>query len=154
MCFDGAVNSRGAGVGVILITPDGEMIPMAKKLDFEVTNNQAEYEACTFGLEALRNVGAENVTVYGDSMLVIKQASKEWEVKEDRLRLYWDYLATLSLCFGQCKFVHLQKEENPVADVLATLAFMWESSAQSEVKPLILARSRSPCYEEIRVMPV
>ena len=31
---------------------------------------------------------------------------------------------------------------------------MWESSTQSEVKPLILARSRSPYYEEIRVMPV
>ena len=50
MHFDGAVNSRGAGIGVILITPDGEMIPMAKKLDFEVTNNQAEYEACVFSL--------------------------------------------------------------------------------------------------------
>ena len=77
MYFDGAVNSRGVGVGVILITPDGEMIPMAKKLDFEVTNNQAEYEACIFCLEALCNVEAENVTVYGDSMLVIKQTSKE-----------------------------------------------------------------------------
>ena len=52
------------------------MIPMAKRLEFEVTNNQAEYEACIFGLEALRSVGAENVTVYGDSMLVVKQASK------------------------------------------------------------------------------
>ena len=119
MHFDGAVNSRGAGIGVILITPDGEMIPMAKKLDFEVTNNQAEYEAFIFGLEALRNVGEKNVIVYGDSMLVIKQASKEWEVKEHRLRLYWDYLATLSLCFGQC---------NQVADALATLASIWESN--------------------------
>lgn len=72
MHFDRAVNSIGASVGVILITPDGEMIPMAKKLDFKVTNNQAEYEACIFGLEALRNVEAEDVTVYGDSMLVIK----------------------------------------------------------------------------------
>ena len=87
-------------------------------------------------------------------MLVIKQASKEWEVKEDRLRLYWDYLATLSLCFEQCKFVHLPREENQVADALATLASMWESSMQSKINPLILARSRSPCYEEIRVMPV
>ena len=75
-------------------------------------------------------------------------------MKEDRLRMYWDYLATLSLCFEQCKFVHLPREENQVADALATLASLWESSAQSEVKPLILARSRSPCYEEIRVMPV
>ena len=70
--FDGVVNSRGAGIGVILITPEGEMILMEKRLEFEVTNNQAEYEACIFCLEALRSVGAENITVYGDSMLVIK----------------------------------------------------------------------------------
>ena len=30
--FDGAVKSRGAGIGVILIIPEGEMIPMAKRL--------------------------------------------------------------------------------------------------------------------------
>ena len=41
--FDGAVNNRGTGLGVILITPEGETIPMAKKLDFKVTNNMAEY---------------------------------------------------------------------------------------------------------------
>ena len=53
MYFNRAVNSKGAGVGVILVMPEGEMIPMAKKLEFEVTNNQVEYEACIFGLEAL-----------------------------------------------------------------------------------------------------
>ena len=53
MYFYGAVNSRGAGISVILISPEGEMIPMAKRLEFEVTNNQSEYEACIFGLEAL-----------------------------------------------------------------------------------------------------
>ena len=75
------------------------MTPIAKRLEFKVTNNEAEYEACIFDLEALRSVGAKNVTVYGDSMLVVKQASKEWDVKEDRWRLYWDYLATISLSF-------------------------------------------------------
>ena len=39
MYFDGAVNSRGVGIGVILISPEGEMIPMTKRLEFEVTNN-------------------------------------------------------------------------------------------------------------------
>ena len=53
MYFDGAVNSKGAGIGAILISPEGETIPMAKRLEFEVTNNQAEYEACIFRLEAL-----------------------------------------------------------------------------------------------------
>ena len=75
-------------------------------------------------------------------------------MKEDRLRLYWDYLVTLSLCFEQCKFVHLPREENQIADALATLASMWGSNARAEIKPLILARSRGPCYEEIRVMPM
>ena len=35
--FDGAVNNRGAGLGVILVTPEGETILMANKLDFKVT---------------------------------------------------------------------------------------------------------------------
>ena len=72
MYFDGAVNNRGAGIGVILISPEGKTIPMAKRLEFEVTNNQAKYEACIFGLEALRSAGAGEITVYGDSMLVVK----------------------------------------------------------------------------------
>ena len=84
MYFNGTVNSRGAGIGVILISPKGEMIPMAKRLEFKVTNNQAEYEACIFGLEALWSAGAGEITVYGDSMLVVKQISNEWEVREDR----------------------------------------------------------------------
>ena len=154
MYFDGAVNSKGVGVGVILITPEGEMIPMAKRLEFEVTNNQTEYEACIFRLEALRSAGAEEVTVYGDSMLVVKQVSKEWEVKEDRLRLYVNYLAIVTLSFNQCRFIHLPREDNQVADALATLASMWESGAKAPAQPLILVKSRSPCHEEIRVMPM
>ena len=107
MYFYGAINNIGASIRVILITPEGEMIPMAKKLKYEVTNNQAEYEAYIFGLEALRSMGAKEVTVYGDSMLVIKQASKKWEVREDRLQLYVDYLMTIALPFAHCEFVHL-----------------------------------------------
>ena len=50
-------------------------------------------------------------------------------MKEDRLRLYWDYLTTICLSFDQSKFVHLLREENHIVDALATLASMWESSA-------------------------
>ena len=70
------------------------------------------------------------------------------------MRLYWDYSATVMLSFTQCKFIHLPREENQVANALATLASIWESRDQIKVKPLILMKSRVPCYEEIRVMPV
>ena len=75
-------------------------------------------------------------------------------MKEDRLRLYRDYLATVSLSFEQCEFVHLPREENQIADALATLASIWEVGRQAEMKPLILMRSRTPCFEEIRIMQI
>ena len=53
MYFDGVVNQYGNGIGVLLITPKGSHIPLAVKLNFEATNNMAEYEACITGMEAL-----------------------------------------------------------------------------------------------------
>ena len=44
---------------------------MAKKLDFKVTNNVPEYEACIYGVEAALAVGAKDLLVYGDSLLII-----------------------------------------------------------------------------------
>ena len=41
MYFDGTVNKLGAGIGVIIITPEGETIPSSKKLMFPLTNNMA-----------------------------------------------------------------------------------------------------------------
>ena len=69
--FDGAVNNKGAGLGVILVTPEGKTIPMAKKLDFKVTNNVTEYEACIYGVEAALAAGAKDLLVYGDFLLLI-----------------------------------------------------------------------------------
>ena len=82
MYFDGAVNQFGAGIGIILLTPEGEVVPIAKKLSFRVTNNEAEYEACILGMEALITLGVTEVEIFGDSMLVINQAMEEWELKE------------------------------------------------------------------------
>ena len=87
-------------------------------------------------------------------MLVVKQLSNEWEIREDRLRPYWDHSSTILLSFTQSKFVHLPREENQMADALATLASMWETGGRTEMKPLILVRSRALCFDEIRIMPI
>ena len=77
--FDRVVNNRGARLGVILVTPEGETIPMAKKLDFKITNNMAEYEACIYGVKVALAAGAKDLLVYGDSLLIISQANEEWK---------------------------------------------------------------------------
>ena len=53
MYFDGPMNQYGNGIGVLLITHDGSHIPLAVKLNFEVTNNMVEYEAYIARKEAL-----------------------------------------------------------------------------------------------------
>ena len=53
MYFDGAVNQYGNWIGILLVTPEGFHMPLAIKLNFEVTNNMAEYEACIVRIEAL-----------------------------------------------------------------------------------------------------
>ena len=70
------MNNRSSGLEVILVTPEGKTIPMAKKLDFKFTNNMAEYEACIYGVEAALAAGAKDLLVYGDSLLVISQANE------------------------------------------------------------------------------
>ena len=87
-------------------------------------------------------------------MLVVKQISEEWEVREDKLKVYWDYSTTILLSFSQYKLVHLLREENQMADALATLVSTWEGEKEMEVKPLILVKSRIPCYEEMRIMSI
>ena len=61
---------------------------------------------------------------------------------------------TIFLSFAHCEFAHLPREENQMADALATLASVWESGKPAMVKPLILVKSRTPCYEKVRVMLV
>ncbi|PKI58219.1 hypothetical protein CRG98_021390 [Punica granatum] len=39
MYFDGAVNSTGSGIGVVLISLEGRPFPIAAKIDFPCTNN-------------------------------------------------------------------------------------------------------------------
>jgi hypothetical protein len=75
MYFDGASNQHGYGVGVLLIAPDGVHIPLSAKLNFVVTNNVAEYEACIVGLEALLAIDVKEVEIYGDSTLVLPRES-------------------------------------------------------------------------------
>ena len=45
MYFDGSSCKEGAGAGIVLISPGGEIISLLYKLEFQTTNNIVEYEA-------------------------------------------------------------------------------------------------------------
>jgi ribonuclease HI len=72
MFFDGASSREGVGVGVVLVSPAQETISLSYKLEFETTNNVAEYEALVLGLRAAKDMGIEEISVFGDAEMIVQ----------------------------------------------------------------------------------
>ena len=54
--MDGAANQRWAGLGLVLISPEGIIIEKSLRLGFSATNNEAEYEALLIGMSMVRKM--------------------------------------------------------------------------------------------------
>jgi hypothetical protein len=57
MYFDGSYTLKGAGVGVVLIPPEGDVLKYAIQLEFLATNNITEYEGLVNGLRLAKDLG-------------------------------------------------------------------------------------------------
>ncbi|KAK5792836.1 hypothetical protein PVK06_033959 [Gossypium arboreum] len=124
--FDGASNVIENGIRVVLVSPNGDHYPFTCKLDFDCTNNMAEYEACIMGLQAAIERGIKKLEVYGDSALVVYHLRGEWETRDPKLINYRKVVLGLLEEFDDITFNYLPRDENQMADALATLASMIE----------------------------
>ena len=133
MVFDGASDALGTGIGVVIISPQGCHTPFAARLCFDCTNNMAEYEACILGLKAAIDLRIKFLRVYGDSALVISQVKGEWDTKHMNLIPYREHVLTLISYFEEITFERIPREENQLADALATMSSMfriiWDNEA-------------------------
>jgi ribonuclease HI len=59
MYFDGSYTLKGAGAGVVLIPPEGEILKYAIQLKFLATNNITEYESLVTGLQLAKELGIQ-----------------------------------------------------------------------------------------------
>ncbi|XP_026431941.1 uncharacterized protein LOC113329190 [Papaver somniferum] len=66
---DGSANTDGAGVGCVLVFPEGLQIEKGIRLGFTASNNQAEYEAAISGLKDALHLGARKVVLTTDSRI-------------------------------------------------------------------------------------
>jgi hypothetical protein len=57
MYFDGSYTLKGAGAGVVLIPPEGDMLKYAIQIEFPATNSIAEYEGLVTGLWLAKELG-------------------------------------------------------------------------------------------------
>jgi ribonuclease HI len=88
--FDRSSCGKGDGVGILLISPRGDMFEFAIPIQPTVTNNEAEYEALLRGLQYLKESKAISVEIYGDLELVIKQLNGQYECRNEIVRNYYE----------------------------------------------------------------
>lgn len=69
--FDGSYTSHGSGAGILFITLQGDSIPKSFRINFQCTNNIAEYEALHIGLRIAIHWRIQELQVYGDSQLIV-----------------------------------------------------------------------------------
>ena len=88
MHFDGAHSRLRKGSGTVIQSPFGQVFKFAYRLEFDATNNVAEYEALLLGLEMCKGMGIKLLNIKRDSDLIVSQGKGQFACKSERLRRY------------------------------------------------------------------
>ena len=122
LSVDGATNAQGSGAGLIPTSPEGIDIEYALRFGFQASNNEAEYEAVIAGLSLAHSLEIDQLEVWSDSQLVVRQIEDTYEVKSRRMILYLRKVRDLLKKFILVQVRHIPRAENSRADTLAKLA--------------------------------
>jgi ribonuclease HI len=127
---DGA--SRGnpgeAGFGVHVRGADGSELAGLYGYLGKATNNVAEYQGLLHGLRWALAQGANEVAVYSDSELLVRQLAGRYRVKNPGLQPLFREAQALLARFTRARVSHVRRELNREADALANRAVDTRSS--------------------------
>ena len=115
-------NPGPAGAGVTMCDDQGGVVFEAGFYLGEMTNNRAEYGALLKALEVAEQLGAEAVSVFADSELLVRQINGVYRVKNPGLKVLFGEATQRLGRFGDWSVQHVLRESNSRADELANMA--------------------------------
>ncbi|RDY05175.1 Retrovirus-related Pol polyprotein from transposon 17.6, partial [Mucuna pruriens] len=151
LSVDGSTNQAGSGAGVILEGPGGILVEQSLHFNFKASNNQAEYEALLAGMRLARELEAKILTAKSDSRLVTGQVNDEYQTRDPQLCKYRERAVKLATYFEKFKLVHVPREQNERADLLAKLA---STQRRGQLRSVIHENVESPTINEEEVCSV
>ena len=122
LSVDGAANAQGSRAGLILTSLEGIDIKYTLRLEFQASNNEAEYEAVIAGLNLAHSMEVNQLEVCSDSQLVVRQIEDTYEAKGEKMILYLKKVRELLKKFMLVQVRHIPRAEYSRADTLAKLA--------------------------------
>ena len=105
-----------------MTSPEKVIVEKSLRLDFSVTNNEAEYEALLMGIAMVQRMGGKSVKVFSDSRFFVGQVKGEFEAKDERMQGYLSQVKCLQSEFDSFNLLHIPRNGNAYADSLAMFA--------------------------------
>jgi ribonuclease HI len=116
---DGSWATFGAGAAAILISPYKIRTCYAVRLEFNCTNNIAEYEALLLGLRKLKVLGIRREVLKSDSQVITGHIDKSSKARDLKLDKYLDTVRRMEASFEGFSVKNIPRGENEHADLLA-----------------------------------
>lgn len=110
-------NPGHAGSGVYV--PD--LVRISEYLGHQ-TNNYAEYSALICALRFAVSLRCQDLKIYSDSELVVRQINGRYKVKHENIRPLYEAALRWIALIPRFSIQHIPREKNKEADALATRA--------------------------------
>lgn len=109
-------NPGPSSSGFVLMDMDDSIIFKTGLYLGITTNNQAEYQALKIGLEQAQKIGAREVSVFMDSLLVVNQMKGVFKVRNRDLWPIHEAIKEQAKQFKKVTYTHVPRELNKLAD--------------------------------------
>ena len=121
---DGACkgNPGPAAIGVLVKDNSQGVVARISEYIGHSTNNKAEYRAVIAALDTAMKLEADEIVLYIDSELVVRQLTGHYKVKSESILPLYTKAVKLIRNFKKVSFIHVNREQNTEADMLATAA--------------------------------
>ena len=119
MYFDGSLRISGARAGVALISSKKEKFKYVLQIHFPASHNVVEYEALIHGLRLAVSLYIKCLMVYGDSILVINQVTKDCTCQDENMAAYCQEVRWLENKFEGLELSYILQHHNEAVDELA-----------------------------------
>nr|GEW30041.1 hypothetical protein [Tanacetum cinerariifolium] len=127
------------------------IVHLRPKVQFEATNNEAEYEALIAGLRITEEMDVKNLHANVDSRLVANQVNRTYKPKEADMIRYLEKVRTLISSFKTFSIKQVPRSENKKSDALSKIA----STSFAHMSKQVLAEElKEKSINELEVLTV
>ena len=119
MYFNGSKHKDGAEIGILVISPTGILTRFSFEIENNRSNNEVEYAALNAGLELLLSLNDKIIVVRGDSQLVIRQLTGQYNCVNVNMIYCFSSAIVVIKKFDEITFKHVPRIENEIANELA-----------------------------------